>query len=150
MAILCLAGSAWARPDVPGFDLAIVRIAAGEEVRAVREPNARHDPGLARSRSWPSRVNDAIARHKRYPPSLREAARAAGRPLPPGRVVLRFAIDRDGRVVSLSVKSGSGVPELDEAALAMVRRAAPLPPPPPEVTGETVDLELPVIFRDDE
>ena len=36
---------------------------------------------------------------------------------------------------------------LDEEALALLLRAQPFPPPPPEVPGEHVDLSVPIRFN---
>lgn len=121
--------------------------AADEDMGPAGTMNGREGVSGIDRRSWAERMNAAISRHKRYPPALKESMRAAGRPPPPGRVVLDFSIDRDGRLVSLAVKEGSGLAELDEAAMDMIRHAAPLPAPPPEVKGETVRLVLPVHFR---
>lgn len=40
----------------------------------------------------------------------------------------------------------SGSPELDAETLALVRRAEPLPAPPPEVLGNPLTLTVPVRF----
>ena len=45
-----------------------------------------------------------------------------------GRVV--FGIVSDGRLIQEAIAIPSGMPELDAAAIAAVRRAAPYPPPP--------------------
>jgi periplasmic protein TonB len=36
---------------------------------------------------------------------------------------------------------------LDEEALALVRRAQPFPPPPPEMPGNSLDLTVPIRFN---
>ena len=48
-------------------------------------------------------------------------------------VSLAFTIDRKGNVVSSRIEKTSGSTVLDAEALAMVKRAAPLPAPPPDV-----------------
>ena len=48
----------------------------------------------------------------------------------------------DSRVVA-----SSGVTALDEEALALLRRAQPFPKPPAELTGDRVDLMLPLRFN---
>jgi len=40
-----------------------------------------------------------------------------------------------------------GLDPFDQAALAMVRRSDPVPPPPPLVADEGLSFTLPVIFR---
>lgn len=48
----------------------------------------------------------------------------------PGSAGVHFEIDAAGRLVSVEIVHRSGVPSLDAQALAIVRRAAPFPPPP--------------------
>jgi TonB family protein len=61
--------------------------------------------------------------------------------LPAARCRVHLAITRDGWVAELALVESSGVPELDAAAMDLVRRAAPLPAPP---GGRTVGLIVPV------
>ena len=68
--------------------------------------------------------------------------RRALRPgLPPARSLLRVAITRDGWVEDLALVESSGLAELDDEAMDLVRRAAPLPPPP---GARTLRLIVPV------
>lgn len=90
--------------------------------------------------NWQGRLLAHLERHRRYPDS------AQGRGMR-GTVVLDFAIDRTGRVMSAAVLTSSGHGPLDQAVLDMLARAQPLPPPPPEVTGDPVRLVVPVRFR---
>src|SRR2546430_980054 len=41
----------------------------------------------------------------------------------------------------------SGASALDDEALALLRRAQPFPPPPPELSGQRVDLTVPIRFN---
>jgi TonB family protein len=61
--------------------------------------------------------------------------------------LVSFALDRMGHVLSASVVKGSGDAAFDQAALAMVRKSDPVPPPPPTVADEGLNFTLPVIFR---
>ncbi|WP_406850354.1 energy transducer TonB family protein [Chromobacterium phragmitis] len=56
-------------------------------------------------------------------------------------------LDAGGRVKSASLAAGSGTLSLDREALAMLRRAQPLPAPPPErlVAGQ-IRIVLPIHF----
>lgn len=81
-----------------------------------------------------------LMRARRYP----EGSRARREE---GVTLLTFALDRAGRVVAASVARSSGHPALDAEALALVRRAEPLPPPPPEMEGPTVALTVPISFN---
>ncbi|HUP91675.1 MAG TPA: TonB family protein [Solimonas sp.] len=72
--------------------------------------------------------------------------RNAGAPAPAGSGVtdLRFEVASDGSVRDLQVLHSGGAPERDAAALALVRRAAPLPRPP---AGQATRLVVPIEFR---
>lgn len=62
-----------------------------------------------------------------------------------GRVLVAFAMRRDGRLVRIGVKSSSGRLVLDEEAIETVRRAQPLPPIPADMP-EQLTVSLPVDF----
>ncbi len=85
---------------------------------------------------WQSRVNAHLNRHKRFPKGSREQ----------GTVGVRFSIDPSGQVLSASIARSSGSPELDSAAIDMVRRASPVPAPPPEIARARMNLTVPVRF----
>ncbi len=62
-------------------------------------------------------------------------------------ILVRFELDRTGHVLSASIAKGSGDASFDEAALAMMRRADPVPPPPARVADEGLRFTMPVLFR---
>ena len=64
----------------------------------------------------------------------------------PGTVQVAFSIDRGGRVLSARLVRGSGDAALDEEAVAMIRRANPVPPPPDGLGGGAISLTVPVKF----
>jgi protein TonB len=74
----------------------------------------------------------------RYPPQ----AKARG---DQGVVFLRFVVDRSGRIIDERLRFGSGSPALDAEALALVRRAEPLPAFPPELPY--AELEFSILVR---
>jgi protein TonB len=53
-----------------------------------------------------------------------------------------MVVDRGGRLLTLQLSKSSGAPVLDDTGAEMIRRAAPLPPVPPEIPGEAVELEV--------
>jgi periplasmic protein TonB len=77
-------------------------------------------------------------KHKRYP---------VERALKSAEIVVSFALDRLGHVLSMSVVKGSGDAAFDQAALAMIKRSDPVPQPPPVVADDGLTFTLPVIFR---
>lgn len=89
---------------------------------------------------WQKAVMAHLGRHKRYP------AEARIRHVE-GEVLLRFVMDRTGRIRSASLTKGSGAAALDAEALAMLVRAQPLPPLPTQVRGEQVELVVPINYR---
>jgi protein TonB len=90
--------------------------------------------------SWHKAVISHLNRFKRYP----DAARARGIQ---GIVKVEFTIDREGRLLDSHVAQSSGSPTLDAEALATLRRADPLPAPPPKAAEATFYLVLPIHFR---
>lgn len=75
--------------------------------------------------TWQARLMAHLERRKLYP----SAARARGET---GTAYVRFRIDGEGNVLSVSLARSSGHSELDQAVLALVRRASPVPAPPPQ------------------
>ncbi len=51
-----------------------------------------------------------------------------------GAGVLAFNVDINGNLTGVAVRQSSGLADLDAAAIAAVRRAAPFPPPPRGLT----------------
>jgi periplasmic protein TonB len=88
--------------------------------------------------TWQKELIAHLDKHKRYPASRSQKS---------AEIVVSFALDRMGHVLSTSIVKGSGDAAFDEAALAMVRRSDPVPQPPPIVADEGLSFTLPVIFR---
>jgi protein TonB len=89
--------------------------------------------------TWQKQVSDLIARNARYPTG-------AERKRQTGDVQVAFGIDRQGRVIDSRVVRGSGIPDLDQEALAVLGRAQPFPAPPQELPGDRVGVTVPVHF----
>jgi protein TonB len=88
--------------------------------------------------TWQKELAAHLHKHKRYP-SDRSSQSA--------ELIVRFELDRIGHVVSAHIVKGSGDASFDQAALAMMRRADPVPPPPPLIADEGLTFTLPVVFR---
>lgn len=88
--------------------------------------------------TWEKELALHIDRHKRYPPNGRRRN---------VEVLVSFTIDRLGHVLSATVVGGSGDPSFNSAAISMVQRSDPVPPPPPAVADEGLTFTLPVIFH---
>ncbi|WP_245982773.1 TonB family protein [Trinickia fusca] len=57
-------------------------------------------------------------------------------------VVVSFTVDSAGRLVSSSVYRTNGDDQAEATALATLRRAAPLPPPPPKLLNGRGQVEI--------
>jgi len=90
--------------------------------------------------NWQRSLVAHINRYKRYPAEARAHNVE-------GIVSVEFTLDRSGQILSSRVAHSSGSAVLDEEAVALLRRAAPLPTPPQEVPPEGVRLALPIHFR---
>jgi periplasmic protein TonB len=89
--------------------------------------------------SWQAQLLAWLEKYKRYPRVAQEQRQQ-------GVVYLRFAIDRRGKVLSSQINRSSGFELLDDEVLALIQRAQPLPSPPAEITGDRIELEVPVAF----
>lgn len=95
-----------------------------------------HNPNAVPN--WISQLSAQLERHKRYPSEARGDT---------GVVQLAFSVDRGGGVHNARVVRSSGSSALDNAALALVARAAPLPPPPPERPGAQIAITVPIRYN---
>lgn len=89
--------------------------------------------------TWESRVLAALHKQRRYPRTAM-ARRQQGVPY------IRFTMDRDGKVLSSRLERSSGFPELDREAVTLPKRASPLPKPPADKPGDTLELVVPVEY----
>lgn len=125
------------RPPEPPREQATV---ATPETTAPPSRPAPPAPRLSSGQaSWQSLVLGHLDRNKRYPRDA-QFARQQGVPY------IRFTMNRDGRVLSSSLDRSSGFRSLDIEAVALPRRAQPLPKPPDDVPGQTIELVVPVQF----
>jgi TonB family protein len=88
--------------------------------------------------TWQKELVAHLDKHKRYP---------AARSQKSAEILVSFALDRMGHVLSATIIKGSGDAAFDEAALGMLKRSDPVPQPPPLVADEGLKFTLPVIFR---
>lgn len=91
------------------------------------------------SAAWRQALAAWLVAHKHYP----EAARQRGEQ---GSVALRFTVERSGQVTEVAVVQGSGSPNLDAAAEAMLRNAT-LPAFPGTMSQDRVVVTVQLRFR---
>jgi len=91
--------------------------------------------------TWEGLVLGALNKAKRYPRDA-QLRRQQGVPY------IRFVMDRNGKVLSSRLEHSSGHGALDDEAVALPKRAQPLPKPPDDVRpGEAnIELVVPVEF----
>jgi protein TonB len=94
---------------------------------------------LAALASYNQLVAAHLQRFKQYP----SGARAAGEQ---GTSRLSFTLGRSGQVLGSRLAGSSGHPALDGETLAMIRRAQPFPPMPPELKQASMSFSIPVQF----
>ena len=90
---------------------------------------------------WQQALVAQLGRFKRYPAQAHGAEGVAS---------LAFAIDRKGNLLSSRIATSSGSPILDAEAVALVKRAAPFPPPPAEIADADLSFVVPIRFTADE
>lgn len=88
--------------------------------------------------AWRSNLFAHLNRFKRFPRNARGAGAAS----------IAFTIDQAGNVIDVTLTSSSGDAALDDEALAMPRRASPIPTPPANIGGgsEAIRLNIPIRF----
>jgi periplasmic protein TonB len=112
--------------------------AAKESTRSAAPTQGSGESAQRQRVTWQRQLVAHLDRNKRYPD---DASRHDA------EILVTFSLDRLGHVVSASIKKGSGFANFDAAALAMMRKADPVPAPPPLVADEGLNFTLPVIFR---
>jgi protein TonB len=94
-------------------------------------------PGAASG--WRNALIQKLQQAKRYPEAARERDEQ-------GVATVRFTMDRDGHILSVNLIHGSGSEMLDQEAVAMFRRAEPLPAFPDGSGANTLTLTVPITF----
>jgi TonB family protein len=87
---------------------------------------------------WPYLVKVLAAVRRNWYAVIPESARL-GRG---GKVIIQFAISRDGSVPKLVIATPSGAEALDRAAVAGISASNPFPPLPPEFRGKQIALQF--------
>jgi periplasmic protein TonB len=105
---------------------------------AAPAPGEAVRPTPASVASWQRLLIAQLERHKRYPPQAHGKV---------GEARLAFSIDRQGRVLSSRIVHSSGSDALDDEALALVKRAQPLPPPPAGLADDQLSFTVPIRYH---
>jgi len=114
----------------PAKRRAMADVKQSNRVAASQTSNSSGGSSVSPAR-WQSRLMSHLERRKRYPSGSRKNREE-------GTAMVRFTIDNTGNVLAVSLSRSSGYPALDQAVLDMVRRASPVPAPPPGVNKTIV------------
>jgi periplasmic protein TonB len=123
-----------AKPERRRID-APTREKASKQAKASASTVAASNVGVGRS-----------SRDSNYPGIVRAHLARFKRPLDnaTGSAVVRFNVGSSGAVTNVRLARASGVAAVDQEVQALVRRASPLPPPPP---GWTNWIDFPMSFH---
>ncbi len=114
-------------------------LAPDHRVAAAPEEGASSADSSTAEQTWENQILATMERNKRYPgPAQRRRQEDI--------VYVRFTIDRDGNVLEARIERSHGYSLLDQEVLAMLQRSSPLPAPPTQVSGERVEIVVPVEF----
>ncbi len=121
---------------LPSADASHTREASGDQPSRGEDRHTERDPFV----SLRTEVFDWLARHQDYPLAARRARIE-------GVVEIAAVIMPDGRLLDGRIVRSSGHRLLDRAALDLIARASPMPPPQGlEAVGQ-VELRLPIVYR---
>ncbi|MBL4783386.1 MAG: TonB family protein [Porticoccaceae bacterium] len=109
-----------------------------DRVAAPMEGSVSLLPSTARL-TWQSALLGHLEKHKRYPRQARRRRQEAV-------VYVHVTITRDGTVVDCHLSQPSTYTILNRETLALIARAQPLPAPPEDVVGKTIEFVVPVAF----
>jgi protein TonB len=88
--------------------------------------------------NWQRLIVAQLERFKRYPPQAQGKV---------GEARLAFRVDRSGHVLTSRIVRSSGSDALDQEALALVKRAAPLPLPPAGIPDDQLSFVVPIRYH---
>ncbi|WP_312690036.1 energy transducer TonB [Brevundimonas nasdae] len=136
------APSVEAKADGPGFAKPQTQGVSGasraDHARGAVEAVAAESVDVGAVSEYYRVLQGHLARYHAYPSSLRTR--------PTGLVRLGVVVGRDGRVLDAWIENSSGITVLDDAAMAALRRAEPLPSLPASLPG-AIDLIVPLRYE---
>lgn len=90
--------------------------------------------------SWQARLLAQLERTKRYPPKARYFRQQ-------DTILVRFTMDRQGRVLSSRIVRSRAFGDLDAEVLALLKRAQPLVTPPPAAGDDALTQTVTIDFH---
>jgi protein TonB len=117
--------------------LITVQAAAPSPITTSAKP-VSSDPNAA-IQTFQMKLLRHVNKNLRYPTSARQKREE-------GVVLVRFTMDRQGNISNVSVEKRCHFQALNDEGAAVLVRAQPFPPPPPELEGDAIQMVLPVKF----
>ena len=117
-------------------------VAPPEPVQPESPPAASPKPGAKASKEdygYYQLILDRLDRLKRYPARARRRGDQ-------GTVILAFTLNRDGSLKQYAIKQSSGSKALDLEVKKLIRRAAPFPAIPANISQQELELSVPISF----
>ena len=117
-------------------------VAPPEPVSPVSPPAASPKPGTQASKAdygYYQMILDRLDRLKRYPARARRRGDQ-------GTVILAFTLNRDGSLKHYEIRQSSGSKALDLEVKKLIRRAAPFPAIPGNISQDQLELSVPISF----
>lgn len=102
-------------------------------------PPVYRPPAPLISLDYRNALAEWFAAHKHYPETARDRSEE-------GSGLLRFRVDRSGRVLSYVLVRSTGYPDLDASIDAMMQSAV-LPPFPADMAANDIEVTMPFSFR---
>ncbi|WP_168356015.1 energy transducer TonB [Sphingomonas gei] len=115
----------------PAMPVPVSTVSAAQEDVAAQAAAAKAD--------WQARLLGHLRKYRRYPRSAESSGQQ-------GVATIAITLNRQGRVLNVQLRRGSGYPLLDTEAVATARRGSPLPAPDAAIPGDPVRVEVPVVF----
>ena len=113
-----------------------------EPVQPESPPASSPKPGAKASKEdygYYQLILDRLDRLKRYPARARRRGDE-------GTVILAFTLNRDGSLKQYAIKQSSGSKALDLEVKKLIRRAAPFPAIPANISQQELELSVPISF----
>lgn len=105
-----------------------------------KDQNAQVSHTSSTSANWQGMVLNKFERFKHYPPEAQADDLE-------GTAILHITINRQGIILTNSLAKSSGYLILDREVLTLSHRVKKLPPPPDDIQGLLINLDIPIEFH---
>ena len=127
------------QPEPTTTPLAVSQTAMAMERATGQARDERTGTKVGNAKDYFALLMARLNHYKRYPKEAKKAKQQ-------GIVELQFAFNRQGEILEKRIKTSSGHPLLDQAAMRMLDDAAPLPAPPDAIRRNRLVLVIPVDY----